>query len=483
MATIVISCGKKAEKAETATATGAQTEVQTGCNKTNTSSNCCATCTPTEPCGTNCNATCTSTESCGTNCNSANAATDPCDSKATDSNTACVATDSCATSVATDTPCAATATEICENATTDTPCAATATEICENVATDTPCVATATEICENVANTEPCEAIAECAIATMSTISSPAIKVEEVDTLSYIFGMDMSNRIENEIIPVFQIDYNTMMSALEQALDPNAIISVEGEQFNKENYREIGDKYISNSDLRTRIMIAMSDSTAQIYNDEKEKLIVSAILGADFAYSASNAGLELDHNSFKNAIYDYHNGNAIFTDEFAMEYTRNYFTVVIPQQNKAKSEAWLAEIEKQEGVQKTASGILYKIVNAGNDSIKAVKDEDVVKVLYTGSTKDGKVFDSNRWNDMPSDRQEMMKAYQPDQAEKDNPIEFPLNRVIKGWTEGMKLVGKGGRIILWIPSELAYGERGTGQDIGPNEALCFDVELLDVTNK
>ena len=449
MATIVISCGKKAEKAETATATGAQTEVQTGCNKTNTSSNCCATCTPTEPCGTNCNATCTSTESCGTNCNSANAATDPCDSKATDSNTACVATDSCATSAA----------------------------------TDAPCVATATEICENVANTEPCEAIAECAIATMSTISSPAIKVEEVDTLSYIFGMDMSNRIENEIIPVFQIDYNTMMSALEQALDPNAIISVEGEQFNKENYREIGDKYISNSDLRTRIMIAMSDSTAQIYNDEKEKLIVSAILGADFAYSASNAGLELDHNSFKNAIYDYHNGNAIFTDEFAMEYTRNYFTVVIPQQNKAKSEAWLAEIEKQEGVQKTASGILYKIVNAGNDSIKAVKDEDVVKVLYTGSTKDGKVFDSNRWNDMPSDRQEMMKAYQPDQAEKDNPIEFPLNRVIKGWTEGMKLVGKGGRIILWIPSELAYGERGTGQDIGPNEALCFDVELLDVTNK
>jgi FKBP-type peptidyl-prolyl cis-trans isomerase FkpA len=115
--------------------------------------------------------------------------------------------------------------------------------------------------------------------------------------------------------------------------------------------------------------------------------------------------------------------------------------------------------------------------------VKAVNDEDVVKVLYTGRTKDGKVFDSNRWADMPAERQEMIKSYQPDQAEKDNPIEFPLNRVIKGWTEGMKLVGKGGKITLWIPSELAYGQQGAGQDIGPNQALRFDVELLEVTNK
>ena len=59
-------------------------------------------------------------------------------------------------------------------------------------------------------------------------------------------------------------------------------------------------------------------------------------------------------------------------------------------------------------------------------------------------------------------------------------IEFPLNRVIKGWTEGMKLVGKGGKIILYIPSELAYGPRGAGRAIGPNEALEFTVELIDV---
>ena len=317
----------------------------------------------------------------------------------------------------------------------------------------------------------------------IGTTASPSNETANIDTLSYIVGMDMGSRIEMDIIPMFKVDYSTMMSIFEQALDPNATINIEGEQFNMENYREIGDKYITKSDLRTRVMAAQNDSTAQIYKDEKEKKIVSAILGADFAYSVSNLNMGLDNATLKEAILDVHEGNKLFTDEFAMEYTRNYFTVVIPQQNKKESEKWLAEIEKQEGVKKTASGILYKIENAGDASIKATKDQDVVKVLYTGRTKDGKVFDSNRWNDMPSNRQEMIKTYQPDQAEKNNPIEFPLDRVIKGWTEGMKLIGKGGRIILWIPSSLAYGERGTGQDIGPNEALCFDVELLDVTSK
>ena len=339
----------------------------------------------------------------------------------------------------------------------------------------------------NIAGTvaDSCQTVvvADEAIASKAESSYPSDGTVKIDTLSYIVGMDMGSRIEMEIIPMFKVDYNTMMSIFEQALDPNATINIEGEQFNKENYRELGDKYITNSDLRTRVIAAQNDSTAQIYKDEKEKKIVSAILGADFAYSASSLNLGLDIATLKKAIYDVHEGNKLFTDEFAMEYTRNYFTVVIPLQNKKESEKWLAEIEKEEGVKKTASGILYKIENAGDASIKATKDQDVVKVLYTGRTKDGKVFDSNRWNDMPSNRQEMIKMYQPDQAENDNPIEFPLDRVIKGWTEGMKLIGKGGRIILWIPSSLAYGERGTGQDIGPNEALCFDVELLDVTNK
>ena len=305
----------------------------------------------------------------------------------------------------------------------------------------------------------------------------------KIDTLSYIVGMDMGNSIEKNMIPMFKVDYDVMLSALKQALDPNATIEIEGERFNQGNFREIGDKYISNSGLRKRIMNAQNDSTAPVYNDEREKKIVSAILGADIAYSVQGVTFDLNNNSLLKAINDVHSGNTMFTDDFAMEYTKNYFTVVVPEQNKKESVEWLARIEKQEGVKKTESGILYMIINEGDNNIKPTKDEDVVKVLYTGRTRAAKVFDSNRWEDMPDERKEMIKARQPDQAKKDNPIEFPLNRVIKGWTEGMKLVGKGGRIILWIPAELAYGERGAGQDIAPNEALCFDVELLEVISE
>ena len=294
--------------------------------------------------------------------------------------------------------------------------------------------------------------------------------------------MDIANSIDKNMVPMFKVDYNTVMDVLVQALDPKATIEVEGESFNKENFREIGDKYMS-SELQGRIMAAQGDSTATIYTDEKEKNIISAILGADIAYSAMNVQFDIDKRSLVTAIDEIHNGKGRLTQDFAMEYTRNYFTVVIPEKNRKESEEWLAKIEKQKGVQKTESGLLYKIENAGDENVKAINDEDVVKVLYTGRTKDGKVFDSNRWADMPAERQEMIKNYQPDQAEKDNPIEFPLNRVIKGWTEGMKLVGKGGKITLWIPSDLAYGERGAGQDIGPNQALVFEVELLEVAGK
>ena len=127
---------------------------------------------------------------------------------------------------------------------------------------------------------------------------------------------------------------------------------------------------------------------------------------------------------------------------------------------KEASAQWLSKIEKKKGVVKTESGLLYRIDRQGND-VFATEDTDVVEVNYEGKTRDGKVFDSS--------------------YERGESISFGLNQVIKGWTEGMKLVGEGGQITLWIPSELAYGTRGAGQDIGPNEALEFKVELIKVT--
>ena len=142
---------------------------------------------------------------------------------------------------------------------------------------------------------------------------------------------------------------------------------------------------------------------------------------------------------------------------------------------KDRNLEFLEEYASRDGVKVMFNGVMYREITKGKGDKPTPKA--MITVHYTGKLINGKVFDSNRWADMSEERKRMAPEG------KDSPIEFPLNRVIKGWTEGMKFIGKGGRITLWIPAELAYGERGAGESIGPNEALCFDVELISVTNK
>lgn len=125
--------------------------------------------------------------------------------------------------------------------------------------------------------------------------------------------------------------------------------------------------------------------------------------------------------------------------------------------NKKKSEDFLAANGKKEGVVTTESGLQYKIIEPGND----VKPgpQDTVWVRYKGTLTDGTVFD-----EVPEDA---------------DPIRLTLNRVVPGWTEGLQLIGEGGKIELYLPAELGYGEQGN-QAIGPNSALVFDVEMTKV---
>ena len=122
--------------------------------------------------------------------------------------------------------------------------------------------------------------------------------------------------------------------------------------------------------------------------------------------------------------------------------------------NNEKGASYIEKFLQEEGAQKTESGLAYKIIEPGNDK-KAVSDKDTVWVNYKGTLLDGTVFDQN-----------------------DN-INFTLDRVIKGWSEGMKLVGEGGKVQLVIPGELAYGEYGN-RGIEPNSTLVFDVTLNKV---
>lgn len=126
-------------------------------------------------------------------------------------------------------------------------------------------------------------------------------------------------------------------------------------------------------------------------------------------------------------------------------------------ENKARAEEFLAENAERDEVTVTESGLQYEVLEEGDGT--SPDATDTVTVHYTGTLIDGTTFDSSR--------------------ERGEPVSFPLQNVIAGWTEGLQLMKEGGRIKLYLPPELAYGPGGQGS-IGPNEALIFDVELISV---
>lgn len=123
-----------------------------------------------------------------------------------------------------------------------------------------------------------------------------------------------------------------------------------------------------------------------------------------------------------------------------------------------KGEAFLAAAAQEEGAVKTDSGLVYRVVSAGQG--ERPKATDTVRVHYEGKLTDGKVFDSSR--------------------ERGEPAEFPLNRVIPCWTEGVQRMQVGEKAKLVCPASIAYGERGSGTAIPPNSTLVFEVELLSI---
>ncbi len=127
--------------------------------------------------------------------------------------------------------------------------------------------------------------------------------------------------------------------------------------------------------------------------------------------------------------------------------------------NLKDGEAFLAENKKKEGVKTTASGLQYKVIKAGTG--KTPKATDTVTTHYRGTLIDGTQFDSS--------------------YDRGEPASFPVKGVIKGWTEALQLMPVGSKWQLFIPSSLAYGERGAGDDIGPNATLIFDIELISIT--
>lgn len=323
-------------------------------------------------------------------------------------------------------------------------------------------------------------AIFALAISSMACGSGPKMKTDR-DSLSYCVGADLGLNIKFGVKDL-DLDENLVVKHLKDFI---ANGDIESEQFKAD--MEYMQKFQFSKFMPYMQEAAMRQGNEQpdtlpalpeLYDEEFTRENVARCIGSSMGANALSIKDELEMRQVEHGIADALLVEDIekideqlkITQEQMQQVFLSYQQKMMQKQqeelealktkNAEESAAWLAEVEKMEGVQKSESGLLYRIDREG-DGQQPTKDGDVVKVNYEGKLRSGKIFDSS--------------------YERNTPAEFPLNGVIKGWTEGLKYVKVGGQITLWIPAELAYGDRQRSEDIGPNCALEFKVELLDFT--
>ena len=177
------------------------------------------------------------------------------------------------------------------------------------------------------------------------------------------------------------------------------------------------------------------------------------------------ASSDLDKKVVNAAAVATINGDSLlFTPEQAAKIEADYKKMQIKKANEVNikmSEDFLAKNKTRPGVTTTPSGLQYEVLQKGDPSSPTPTAASTVKVHYHGTNVDGSVFDSS--------------------VQRGEPISFPLNGVIKGWTEGVQLMHVGDKFKFFIPQNLAYGERSPSPKIKPFAALIFEVELLEIT--
>jgi FKBP-type peptidyl-prolyl cis-trans isomerase FklB len=211
---------------------------------------------------------------------------------------------------------------------------------------------------------------------------------------------------------------------------------------------------------------AFAADAPELTND-KEKISYS--IGMDIGGNLKRGSVEVDPDLLAKGLKDsYGGGKTILTEDEARKTIADFQKTLMAKQaetmqklsekNKADGEKFLAENAKKEGVKTLPSGLQYKEITPGKG--KSPKTTDTVSTHYKGTLIDGTEFDSS--------------------YKRGEPVTFPVSGVIAGWTEALQLMKEGAKWQLFIPSNLAYGERGAGREIGPNATLIFEVELISV---
>lgn len=217
------------------------------------------------------------------------------------------------------------------------------------------------------------------------------------------------------------------------------------------------------------MLMAGASYAADVKALDTEKDRLSYSIGMDIGNNLKRQSIDVDADILSQGIKDTLKGEKqLLTEEEFRSTMENFKNNMIAKQqaqmkevaenNKKEGEAFLAANKEKEGVVVTPSGLQYKVLKEGDGDMP--KATDTVTVNYKGTLIDGTEFDSS--------------------YSRGQPATFPVNGVIPGWTEALQLMKTGAKWQLFIPSDLAYGERGAGGKIGPNSTLVFDVELISI---
>ena len=196
---------------------------------------------------------------------------------------------------------------------------------------------------------------------------------------------------------------------------------------------------------------------------------VSYSIGLNIGRNLKGQGIEVAPDALIKGVRDVMEGNPpLLSDEeirmvmFAFQMEQRARQQERSQQagerNKREGEAFLARNRQKPGVTTAASGLQYKVITEGTGKSPSVND--TVTAHYKGTLIDGTVFDSS--------------------YDRGEPARISVSGVIPGWTEALQMMQVGAKWVLWIPAQLAYGERGAGQHIGPNTVLIFEIELIAI---
>ena len=220
------------------------------------------------------------------------------------------------------------------------------------------------------------------------------------------------------------------------------------------------------------MLFACQVSAADEMTLKSEKDKVSYIIGREIGGNLKSQAIDVDPEILARGIKDAFSGaKSSLTEEEMKEVMtafqkevmakRQELAKQLGEKNKKEGEAFLAGNKTKEGVKTLPSGLQYKVIKAGTG--KKPKATDTVTTQYRGTLTDGTEFDSS--------------------YSRGQPATFPVNGVIPGWTEALQLMEEGAKWQVFVPSNLAYGERGAGPKIGPNATLIFEIELISVQEK